>query len=121
MVRPGRDLEEVGNALRMIGLCTTDAEVRQAVKQIDVGGDGNIQWDEFLHFMAKQMAEPKLMNNEFDMALTVRHARRAAANRERGPPLPRRPLIATLVCVCVSQCSSTCVRSSESSCCVGSS
>ena len=122
MVRPGRDLEEVGNALRMIGLCTTDAEVRQAVKQIDVGGDGNIQWDEFLHFMAKQMAEPKLMNNEFDMAFDG-ETRAARGSQSRAwPAAPSTPAHRDpRVCVCVSQCSSTCVRSSESSCCVGSS
>ena len=102
MVRPGRDLEEVGNALRMIGLCTTDAEVRQAVKQIDVGGDGNIQWDEFLHFMAKQMAEPKLMNNEFDMAFDG-ETRAARGSQSRAwPTAPSTPAHRDpRVCVCV--------------------
>ena len=96
VLRPGRDLDEVGNALRMIGLCTTEDEIRQAVTQIDVGGDGNIQWDEFLHFMAKQMAEPKLMNNEFDMAFDGETRAARGSYRKRGPPLPRRPLTATL-------------------------
>ena len=37
----------------MIGICTSEEEIQKAVTEIDEGGDGNIQWGEFLRFMAK--------------------------------------------------------------------
>ena len=62
------DRSEVGKALMMIGVCTSDAEVKAAVEEIDQGGDGMVQWDEFLHFMAKKLTDSSLVNAEIEMA-----------------------------------------------------
>ena len=43
-------------------------QVNAAVKEIDEGGDGNIQWEEFLSFMAKQLTDARHTNAELDMA-----------------------------------------------------
>lgn len=62
-----RDKKEVGRALRMCGICTTDEEVRATVQEMDEGGDGTIQWTEFLSFMATQLTSKRNMNPELEM------------------------------------------------------
>ena len=57
----------------MIGICTSESEIQIAIKEIDEGGDGMIQWGEFLRFMAKKLLDSKLMNAEIDMAFEGGH------------------------------------------------
>ena len=62
------DRKELGKALMMIGICTTEHEVSKAVDEIDRGGDGMVQWNEFLHFMARKLTDASLVNAEIEMA-----------------------------------------------------
>ena len=50
---------------RVPALCAH--QIQQAIREVDEGGDGIIQWEEFLAFMAKHMQDPKHMNAEVDM------------------------------------------------------
>ena len=65
------DKREVANALRNLGLCSSEREIEQSIREIDMNGDVKIQWHEYLSFMAKFLVSPKHSNAEIDMAFDV--------------------------------------------------
>ena len=64
----------------MIGICVTDEEVKQTASRMDKGGDGTIEWGEFLSFMALELSSARHMDAEIDLAFEVL-ARQCAVER----------------------------------------
>ena len=64
----------------MIGICVTDEEVKQTASRMDKGGDGTIEWGEFLSFMALELSSARHMDAEIDLAFEVL-ARQCALER----------------------------------------
>eukprot|EP00753_Platysulcus_tardus_P009369 PLAT2013.1.p1 GENE.PLAT2013.1~~PLAT2013.1.p1 ORF type:complete len:182 (-),score=80.23 PLAT2013.1:119-664(-) len=58
--RAGRgsiDAENLGHVLRSLGQSPTDEEVVEMIKQVDLDGNGSIDFNEFLAMMAAQMRD----------------------------------------------------------------
>lgn len=62
-------LEAVSKALRLAGLATTKQGVTHLVNSIDLNGDGEIDWTEFLEYTAVQLTDPhaRLILGEMEM------------------------------------------------------
>jgi hypothetical protein len=65
--------DEIRAALRLSGLGSTEEEMDELIQQIDQDKDGTINFEEFLHFSAEQLANPKSAQggSEIDMAFDV--------------------------------------------------
>lgn len=48
---------ELGNLMKSLGQTPTEAELRDLVNEIDINGDGEIDFDEFVALMARQVTE----------------------------------------------------------------
>eukprot|EP01059_Diplonema_ambulator_P027061 TRINITY_DN4469_c0_g1_i1.p1 TRINITY_DN4469_c0_g1~~TRINITY_DN4469_c0_g1_i1.p1 ORF type:complete len:156 (+),score=62.36 TRINITY_DN4469_c0_g1_i1:68-535(+) len=54
-------LKELGSAMKSLGMKPTDQELEDMVKEVDIDGGGEIEFDEFLHLVSKQVTEPELL------------------------------------------------------------
>lgn len=48
---------ELGNLMKSLGQTPTEAELRDLVNEIDINGDGEIDFEEFVTLMARQVTE----------------------------------------------------------------
>lgn len=63
--------QELGTALRMLGLNPTMKEVQNMINEIDQNGDGMIDFDEFLAFLKRSYKEPDEVKMELKKAFQV--------------------------------------------------
>ena len=50
-------LEELGTVMRSLGQNPTEGELQDMINEVDIDGNGTIEFTEFLGMMAKKMAE----------------------------------------------------------------
>lgn len=63
--------QELGTALRMLGLNPTMKEVQNMINEIDQNGDGMIDFDEFLAFLKRSYKKPDEVKMELKKAFQV--------------------------------------------------
>merc|ERR1712032_78751 len=51
--------QELGTVMQSLGQHPTDAELRDMINEIDVDGNGTVDFDEFIVMMAKKFTEPE--------------------------------------------------------------
>ncbi|KAJ8322144.1 hypothetical protein KUTeg_000615 [Tegillarca granosa] len=57
--------KELGKAMRFLGMCPTEKQVKAAMKALDTDRNGRVSFKEFLEFMKKAIEEdPECLNQE---------------------------------------------------------
>jgi len=62
---------EMRQALRLMGVATSQAEEDRLMASVDVNGDGQTDWDEFLEFSAELLNDATRTEAELEMAFAV--------------------------------------------------
>lgn len=52
-------IEEIGDVMRGLGACPTQAEVQELLEQVDQDGSGKIEFKEFLELYSRNMKDPE--------------------------------------------------------------
>eukprot|EP01062_Namystynia_karyoxenos_P044885 TRINITY_DN3318_c0_g1_i1.p1 TRINITY_DN3318_c0_g1~~TRINITY_DN3318_c0_g1_i1.p1 ORF type:complete len:205 (+),score=76.72 TRINITY_DN3318_c0_g1_i1:79-615(+) len=64
---------ELGTVMKSVGLKPTERELAQMIQDVDKDGSGEIEFEEFLHLMAKKFNDTQLLDQIHDVFRTFDH------------------------------------------------